>query len=213
MANMEISIMATMADTTINMIKRAFEEAGYKPYRYDTGGLGVNCSNVLDAILDAIRYVTNYVINNDNIKAEDKASVISVFINIFKQHSSVNMGLGWVVYFPNLSADNVVFDNDDTNDDETDEDNEEYDAMLDRYDDYLERSNGYPTDSEEEYYNYDEVDLMIDSYTYEDHYNNDDFGDIDFTIDSDHYMYLRQDLMAAGQWDNENDCPKYVTKR
>lgn len=99
------------------------------------------------------------------------------------------MGIDWVVYFPNLDAANVVFDNNDTNDDGTDDSdsNEEYDAMLDQYDDYLERSNGYPVDGEEEYVN---------------------DGDDDFTVDSDCNMYYRQDLMAAGMWDEEHGCPK-----
>lgn len=89
-------------------IKEIVEDAGFDPQSYSGRGMyGRKClsfnldrdENVLDAFLELSEAISLYVEDNQEIEFEDVVSE-------FKGAKTDSMGLGEVVYFPNIEWEN-----------------------------------------------------------------------------------------------------------
>ena len=112
-----------------NEIKEVVEDAGFDPQSYSGRGMyGRKClsfnldrdENVVDAILDLAEALNSHAQENPEIEFEDA-------IQEFKGAKIDSMGLGEVVYFPNIEweHEDEEFDEDEEGDfDDLDEENE-----------------------------------------------------------------------------------------
>lgn len=111
-----------------NEVKQIVEDAGFDPQSYSGRAMyGLKClsfnldrdENVYDAFLELAEALNSYVQNNPDIEFEDA-------IQEFKGAKTDSMGLGEVVYFPNIEWED---------EDEFEEDEEEdFDDLVDEED-------------------------------------------------------------------------------